>query len=231
MQFLSKYKSYLILLALIIALVIGYQNGLGEVLTLENLKDNQESLASIRDDNYLLFVLGYILVYIISVAFSIPGATILTLAGGLLFGLVGTLFVIMGATIGAILTSILTRSLFRSSLEEKFSKQLKQFNERLQANEAGYLLTLRLLPIFPFFLINILAGLSRTKLSTFAWTTALGIIPGTFAYVNAGTQLSTIEKTSDILSPGLIGAFVFLAIISLVPGYIKKYLDRNKKVA
>ncbi len=231
MDFLRKYKSYIILALILAGVFTAYQAGLKDILTLENLKDNQESLSNIRDDNYLLFVLGYILIYIVSVAFSLPGATILTLAGGLLFGLVGTIFVIIGATIGATLTSILTRSLFRTSLEKKFSKQLTQFNEKLQANETGYLLTLRLLPIFPFFLINILAGLSRTKLTTFAWTTALGIIPGTFAYINAGTQLSSIEKTSDILSPGLIGAFVLLAVISLAPGYIKKFLDKRQKSA
>ncbi|NJK71552.1 MAG: TVP38/TMEM64 family protein [Thermales bacterium] len=222
MKSLKTYQKPLIFVTIIILIIIAYNSGLLKLLTLENLQNNQDWLTQKRDDNYTLFALLYTIIYIVSVAFSLPGATILTLTAGLVFGLYGAIFVIIGASIGAVLTALLTRYLFRDSLEKKFENQLKTFNQKINKNAVSYLLTLRLIPAFPFFLINILGGLSRIKLSTFAWTTAIGIIPGTFAFVNAGTQISKVESVGDILSPGLIGSFVLLGVIALAPSFFNK---------
>ncbi len=227
MSIINKYKKFIILAVIIALIAVAYSQGWFGLLTLENLKDNQEYLFDLRDNNYILFVLGYIAVYIISVAFSVPGATVLTLSGGLIFGLLGVVYVLIGASVGATLTAIFTRFLFRDSLEKKFGKQLEGFNKKIDENQVSYLLTLRLLPIFPFFLINILAGLSRVNLRTFFWTTAVGIIPGSFAYVNAGTEISKISSIGDVLSPSLIFSFVLLGLIALIPSFIKKKREQS----
>ncbi|NJL96838.1 TVP38/TMEM64 family protein [Candidatus Gracilibacteria bacterium] len=222
MKSLKTYQKPLIFVTIIILIIIAYNSGLLKLLTLENLQNNQDWLIQKRDDNYTLFALLYTIIYIVSVAFSLPGATILTLTAGLVFGLYGAIFVIIGASIGAVLTALLTRYLFRDSLEKKFENQLKTFNQKINKNAVSYLLTLRLIPAFPFFLINILGGLSRVKIFTFAWTTIIGIIPGTLAFVNAGTEISKIESVSDILSPNLVGSFLILAIIALAPSFFNK---------
>ena len=219
-----------LLLILFFAVVFGtyFYFDLGTYLSFEAIKSNQALLVTQVQENYLLSSLLFVTIYVAVVAFSLPGATLMTLAGGALFGLTGTFHVVLAATIGAILAALVTRFFLRDTLEQKFSTQLTKFNRELERGKVGYLFSLRLLTVFPFFLINNLAGLSRLDMQTFAWTTALGIIPGTLAYVNAGTQIASLESASGILSPRLILAFVFLGVVSLVPNFAKKYLDARR---
>ena len=220
-----------LLLVLFFAVIFGayFYFDLGELLSFDSIKENQALLVDQVRENYLLASLIFITLYVAVVAFSLPGATLMTLAGGAIFGLTGTFHVVFAATLGAVLAALVTRFFLRDTLEEKFAKQLAKFNAELDNGKVGYMFSLRLLPIFPFFLINNLAGLSRLDMRTFAWTTALGIIPGTLAYVNAGTQIASLESASGILSPRLILAFVFLGLVSLVPNFVKKYLDKRKR--
>ncbi len=167
-----------------------------------------------------LFVLAYVAV----TGFSLPGAVILTLAGGFLFGFVwGTLFVNLGATTGATLAFLSSRYLLRDWVERKFGKWLGPVQQGFTNNAFSYLLTLRLIPLFPFFVVNLVSGLTRMNVGTYVVATALGIIPGSFVYAYAGRQLGTINSLKDIASPGVIGAFVLLGLLALVPSLYKKW--------
>jgi len=192
-------------------------------LNLETLKTNQVTLENFIKNNYFLTASIFILIYILAITLQVPSASILTLAGGALFGLVGVLFVNIGATVGASFSFVLSRYLFQDSAANKFPKQLKIVNEELSQNALGYLFFLRLAPVFPFFLVNILLGLTNIKLWKFVWTTALGILPGSFVYVYAGTQLASLNSLSDIVSPRVLLVFVLLGLLSLVPIVVKKF--------
>jgi uncharacterized membrane protein YdjX (TVP38/TMEM64 family) len=159
---------------------------------------------------------------------SLPGAVILTLAGGFLFGAVGaTFFVNIGATTGATLAFLTARYLLKDTVEQKFGKWLGPFQEGFAKNAFSYLLTLRLIPLFPFFVVNLVSGLTRVRLGTYVAATALGIIPGSFVYAYAGRQLGTINSLKEIASPNVIGAFVLLGLLALVPVVYKKYAAKS----
>jgi len=220
----KKYFKKFVILVLIIALFILLKmSGLGQYLTFENLQNNKEFLSTYVTNNYFVTVLLYILIYIVVTAFSVPGATILTLAAGFLFGAIfGSVFVNIGATIGASFAFLFARYLFGTSLQEKYKEQLSKFNRELEENGYSYMLTLRLIPIFPFFLINLLAGVTNLSLRTFVWTTSIGILPGSFVYAFAGKQLNTINSVKDIFSTQILLAFVALGVFAMVPTIIKK---------
>jgi uncharacterized membrane protein YdjX (TVP38/TMEM64 family) len=166
----------------------------------------------------------FVLTYVAVTGLSLPGATILTLAGGFLFGaLLGTLFVNLGATTGATLAFLVSRYLLRDWVEQKFGKWLGPVQQGFAKNAFGYLMTLRLIPLFPFFVVNLVSGLTRMNVGTYVVATALGIIPGSFVYAYAGRQLGTINSLKDIASPGVIGAFVLLGLLALVPNLYKKW--------
>jgi len=197
---------------------------LGKFLTLNTLKENRDALQSYTESHYLSTVIFFILIYCIQTALSLPGATILTLAAGLLFGaLLGTLYVNMAATSGATLAFLAARYLFRDPVERKFGKRLEPIHEGIGQNAFYYLLTLRLIPLFPFFLINLASGLTRMSLRTYVIATAIGIVPGSFVYANAGRQLGTIDSLNEIGSPRVIGAFVLLGLLALLPVVYKKW--------
>ncbi len=167
-------------------------------------------------------VLAFIGIYIINAALSLPTAIFLTLVGGFLFGLTGVAYVNIGATLGAVIVFIIVRYLIGESIQKKYAEKLKRFNQEIKNHGPDYLITLRFIFIFPFFVINLLAGLTKVSLFTFFWTTMLGILPGSFAYVYAGFQLVKIEKPSGILSPGIIYAFLLIAMLSIVLVVYKK---------
>jgi uncharacterized membrane protein YdjX (TVP38/TMEM64 family) len=190
---------------------------------MENLIESRDDLLEFVANNYMISLVGFILIYIVAVAFSLPGAAILSLAGGLLFGLLmGLIAVNIAATIGASLNFILARYIMGESLQKKYGDKLKKFNEELDSNGKSYLLTLRLIPVFPFFLINLLAGLTNIKLSTFIWTTSLGIIPGSVFYIYAGTTLKNADSVGDILNLQTIIPLIVLALIAILPVLVKK---------
>jgi uncharacterized membrane protein YdjX (TVP38/TMEM64 family) len=170
----------------------------------------------------------FILVYILQTAFSLPGATIMTLAGGFLFGsLWATLYVNIGATAGATLAFLAARYLFHQWVERKFGDRIGPIQEGFAKNAFSYLLTLRLIPLFPFFLVNLLSGLTRVRVSTYVLATAVGIIPGSFVYTFAGRQLGTINTLSELVSPRLLLAFSLLGLLILVPIFYRKFTETS----
>ena len=196
---------------------------LGQYLSLNSLKENKDALRSYTDKHYLLMVILFIGVYIVQTAFSLPGAAILTLAGGFLFGVFfGTLYVNIGATAGATLAFFAARYLFRDSVEKRFGQKLESIQKGFAKNGFNYLITLRLIPLFPFFLVNLASGLTRLRLSTYVAATALGILPGSLIFCNAGKQLGNINSLGDIASPGVLGAFILLGLLALVPVIYQK---------
>ncbi len=161
-------------------------------------------------------------IYIAVTALSLPGAAVLTLAGGGLFGrVVGTITVSFASTIGATLACAVSRYLLRDWVQARFGDKLAAINAGIEKEGAFYLFSLRLVPVFPFFVINLLMGLTRMRLVTFYWVSQVGMLAGTFVYVNAGRQLSRIEALSGILSPGVA---VSLVALGLFPIAVKKLL-------
>ncbi len=187
-------------------------------LSLDTLKANRDSLLAFTEEHYMPAVALFILIYVLQTSFSLPGATIMTLAGGFLFGsLWGPLYVNIGATIGATLAFLAARYLFHQWVERKFGDRLGPIQHGFAKNAFSYLLTLRLIPFFPFFLVNLLSGLTRVKVSTYVVATAVGIIPGSVVYTFAGRQLGTINALSELVSPRLLLAFSLLGLLMLVP--------------
>jgi uncharacterized membrane protein YdjX (TVP38/TMEM64 family) len=217
-----------ILVALLFLSAIGafFFFDLKSYLSLDTLKANRDSLLVFTQEHYGPAVILFILVYILQTAFSLPGATIMTLAGGFLFGsLWATLYVNIGATAGATLAFLAARYLFHEWVERKFGDRLGPIQEGFAKNAFSYLLTLRLIPLFPFFLVNLLSGLTRVRVSTYVAATAVGIIPGSFVYTFAGRQLGTINTLSELASPRLILAFSLLGLLILVPVFYRKFTE------
>ena len=197
-------------------------------LTLDMLKSQQATIAAFRDGHAVLSFAIYGLIYIAVTALSLPGAAILTLAGGAIFGLLwGTIIVSFASSIGATLAFLAARFLFKDSIQAKFGDRLNAINDGIARDGAFYLFTLRLVPLFPFFVINLLMGLTTLKTTTFYWVSQLGMLAGTLVYVNAGTQLAKIESLSDILSPALVGSFALLGVFPLIAKKIVEYFPHD----
>ena len=195
-------------------------------LSLDALKANRDDLLVFTQDHYVPAVALFILIYILQTSFSLPGATIMTLAGGFLFGsLWGPLYVNIGATTGATLAFLAARYLFHQWVERKFGDRLGPIQDGFAKNAFSYLLTLRLIPFFPFFLVNLLSGLTRVKVSTYVVATAVGIIPGSVVYTFAGRQLGTINALSELVSPRLLLAFSLLGLLMLIPVVYRKFTE------
>ena len=190
---------------------------LGAYLTLDSLKARQSDLASLLDNRPLAVIGGFFLVYVATTALSLPGAAILTLAAGAVFDLwLGSLIVSFASTIGASLAFLSSRFVMRDWVKSRFGSRVAAIDRGIEQGSAVYLLTMRLIPAFPFFLINLAMGLTKMRLATFYGVSQIGMLPGTLVFVNAGTQLAAIESTGDILSPGLIGSFVLLGLFPLI---------------
>jgi uncharacterized membrane protein YdjX (TVP38/TMEM64 family) len=221
-------KKILLLVVAILGIASFFYFDLGQYLSLESLKENKEKLNAFYENNATTMILGFIGVYVVSTAFSLPGATILTLAGGAIFGpWVGTLAVNVGATLGATLAFLAARFLLRDWVEQKFGDRLKPFNEGFSNNAVNYILFLRLVPLFPFFLVNLVSGLTQVPIRVYFFGTMFGTLPGTFVYTNAGSNLASIESLSDIASPGVIGAFALLGVFALIPTIYNKFKSRK----
>ena len=212
----SKKVVLLIIAALAVSLFFWFD--LGRLLTLESLKANRQVLLDFYATHTLAMVTVFMAVYIIQTALSLPGAAILSLAAGALFGsTMGTIYAVIAASIGATLAFLVTRYLLRDMVLARFGSRLESMNRELEQRGFNYLLFLRLVPIFPFFLINLAAGLTRLPLRTFILGTLLGIIPGGFVFVNAGASLATITSISGIASPRVLGSFALLGLFALLP--------------
>ena len=211
-------KSKLILVVVVIALIAAFfAFDLGQYLTLEYLKGKQADITAYYQTNPVQTIAVFMAFYIAAIALSFPGATLLTLVAGAVFGLVtGTIIVSFASSIGATLAFLVSRYVLRDWVQAKFGDRLKPINDGVAKEGGFYLFTMRLVPAFPFFLINLVMGLTQMKTWTFYWVSQIGMLLGTIVYVNAGTELAKITSLKGILSPGLIGAFVLLGIFPII---------------
>jgi len=230
---MSKTTTRLALLALLGVLAGAFfWFDLGQYFSLEELRERRDQLMTFIDRNFFGMLALYMAAYIVMAALSLPGAAVLTIAGGALFGLAaGTIAVSFASTIGATLVFLAARFMFRDAIQKRFRKRLKTINEGVEKDGAFYLLALRLVPVFPFWVINLVMALTPIRTWTYYWVSQLGMLPATIVYVNAGTQLGQIESTGDILSVELIGAFALLGLLPLILRWVLRLLKHRKVYA
>jgi uncharacterized membrane protein YdjX (TVP38/TMEM64 family) len=210
-------KKAILFLLVVAAIALFFGMGFDQYLTLGALKESQGKFAAMLEQSPLQVTIISFVLYVVVVALSFPGATIMGLAMGALFGLwYGTLLVSVASTIGATLAFLTSRYLLRDFVQHRFGDKLKVINEGMAKDGALYLFMLRLVPIIPFFLINLLMGLTQIHTRTFYWVSQLGMLPGTLVYVNAGTQLARIDSLSGIFSPGVLLSFALLGVFPLI---------------
>lgn len=220
-------KSKLLLLAVVVALLGSFfYFDLGQYLNLEYLKSQQAALNTYYLENAALTIAVFFIVYVAVTALSLPGAALMTLLAGAIFGVVsGTVIVSFASSIGATLAFLASRFLLRDWVQSKFGDKLTAINSGVEKEGAFYLFTLRLVPAFPFFMINLVMGLTPIKTITYYLVSQVGMLAGTIVFVNAGTQLAKIDSLSGILSPALLGSFVLLGIFPIIAkkiiGFIK----------
>jgi uncharacterized membrane protein YdjX (TVP38/TMEM64 family) len=213
--------------ALILSVVAFYATGLNQYFSWDFIRGHVDSLKAWVSDNISAAILICFVVYVAVTALSLPAAAILSLLVGALFGVwIGTCLVNLAATLGATLAFLSSRYLFRDWVQRRFGQRLEPLNRGVEKDGAYYLFTLRLVPIFPFFLINLGMGLTRMPVRTFAGISLLGMLPGTVLYVFAGQELSRIESPRDILSPGIL---VALALLGIFPLLVRKLIQWRKK--
>ncbi len=223
------FKKVLLLVIATSLMALFFHYDLNQLLTLEGLKGSMDQFGEWREQSPILIIGGFFALYVLVAALSLPGAAILTLAAGALFGLVeGFIIVSFASSIGALLAFLVSRYLLRESIKKKFPERLKAIDEGVQREGAFYLFTLRLVPVFPFFLVNLLMGVTGIKAWTFYWVSQLGMLAGTVVYVNAGTQLADIESLSGILSPKLIFSFVLLGLLPLIGKAVVNKIKQRK---
>lgn len=227
---MNKLKRFAPILILAIGLMIFFSLGGQKYLSMEMLQQHYQSLLDYTHQHLIVSTVIFMLAYILIVAFSIPGATIMTLLGGFLFGIFpGALWVILSATIGATVVFLAVKSAFGESLQRRAGGNIEKLRQGFSHNAFNYLLTLRLIPIFPFFIINIACGVLGVRLKAFFWGTLLGIIPGSVIYVWVGTGLGFAPQQGEQLNMGIIFQpqfilpIIALALLSLVPMIRKKF--------
>lgn len=224
-----KSSKRLLLIVITVLIAAFFVFDLPRFLTLDALKAHQASIETYRSANPGLAVALYGLIYVAVTGLSLPGAAVLTLAGGAIFGLLwGTLIVSFASSIGATLAFLAARFLFLDAVKAKFGARLQALDEGINRDGGFYLFSLRLVPLFPFFMINLAMGLTAIKTWTFYWVSQVGMLAGTLVYVNAGTQLAKIESLSGILSPGLLGSFVLLGLFPLLAKKIIESVNAMK---
>lgn len=219
-------KKFAIVVVLISLIAVFTIFNLGDYFSLSYLKESKKSFEIMYAEHRLSVIFGYMVIYIVVTSLSLPGGVVMGLAAGALFGLLtGTIAVSFASTIGATLACLVSRFILRDWLQGKFGDKLKTVNEGIAKEGTFYLFTLRLIPFFPFWLINLVMGLTKMPLRTFYWVSQIGMLPGTIVFVNAGKEIAKIDSLSDIFSPGLILSF---AILGLFPITAKKLLSLYK---
>lgn len=197
-------------------------------MTLDTLQQNRDALLNYTHAHYWKALLIAVAVYAAATAFSVPGAVLLSLATGFLFGRwVGTVVIFISATTGAVLVFLAARYLFADTLRAKLGGKLREMSEGFARDGFNYLLFLRMVPLFPFWLVNLAPAFTGIRLSTYVAATAVGVIPGAFVFANLGQSLGRIQSTAQLVSPEALGALALLGILSLVPVLVKKFM-RNK---
>ncbi|MGB8367311.1 MAG: VTT domain-containing protein [Candidatus Babeliales bacterium] len=225
-------KKLIFLFIFIVIIILARLFSVAEWINLNQLKIHRDYLQHLVEQHYLLAVLCYIGLYILVVSFSLPIGAILTVAGGFLFGITsGVIYANIGATGGATIAFLLVRYFIGGTLQQKYAIQLARFNKSIVLYGSNYLLAIRFIVIIPFFLVNILAGLTNIAIWTFIWTTAVGVLPGSFIYAFAGKQLGSVERVHDIFSFHMFLALLFLALFALLPiifSYLRKRSQRSR---
>jgi len=195
----------------------------GDILSLEWLKTNQSLLDTFYQANSLTVMTGFVALFLVIGLFLLPGATLLSVCSGAVFGLpLGPLLVSLGSTLGAVLAFFVARYILRDWVEERFGERLQPIQAGLCENDIHYILVLRLVPLFPFFLVNIAMGASQVSWKMFMLGTLLGKLPATWVYANAGSHLVSLRSLSDITSPGMMGALTLLGLLALTPVIYKQ---------
>ena len=227
-----KLPKILLLAAILVAVVAFFGFDLGRFLSLDYLHSSQASFHALYAESPWAVRSAYFAVYVAVAALSLPGAAILTLAGGGIFGLGwGLLLVSFASSIGATLSFLAARFVLRDSVQAKFGARLADINQGVARDGALYLFSLRLIPVVPFFVINLLMGLTTLRTWTFYWVSQLGMLVGTAVYVNAGTQLASLQSLKDVASPGLLGAFVLLGLFPFMAKAIMNFIQKRKVYA
>ncbi len=225
----KKMKSRIIVVVLFLALAgSSTYFDVGQYLSLEYIKSQQAEFDQLVQDDPFTSAAVYAGIYIAVTSLLLPGAAVMTLAGGAIFGFWwGLLLVSFASTIGATLAMLVSRFLLREQIMGRFGNQLQKIDEGFEKDGALYLFTLRLVPAFPFFVINVLMGLTKISVPVYFVVSQVGMLAGTVVYVNAGTQLAQIESASGILSPGLIASFVLLGIFPLLAKKLIEQVQKN----
>jgi pyruvate/2-oxoglutarate dehydrogenase complex dihydrolipoamide dehydrogenase (E3) component/uncharacterized membrane protein YdjX (TVP38/TMEM64 family) len=224
-----NFKKTGLILLLLLAIASYFYFDLGQYLTLDAIKQQQAGLAAAFAEKPLVVALSFLLIYIAVTALSIPGALLLTLLGGAIFGLVkGTILVSFASSIGATLAFLASRFLLRDTVQSKFGDKLQAINKGVEKDGAFYLFTLRLIPVFPFFAVNLLMGLTKMKTFTYYWVSQVGMLLGTVVYVNVGTELSKISSLKGLVSPTLILSFAALGLLPWIAKLIVASINARK---
>jgi dihydrolipoamide dehydrogenase len=225
----TNYFRLILLLVIIITAILVYFNGGSEYLTLNYLKSQLADFQRLFNEEPLRVTLSFFGIYVLATAISLPGATILTLLAGAIFGTwLGLIISSFASTLGALISFLASRFLLRSLLLQKFQRQFKTIDENIKKDGAIYLATLRLVPIFPFFVINLVMGLTAIKVWTYIWVSQLAMIPGTAVYVYAGREFSQLESLKGIMSPNIIIAFTLLGLLPLIGKFIASFIKSRK---
>ena len=224
-----KLKKIVILIVIAVLIVAVKVLNLDQYLTLSYLKGSLDTFKALYENHRVMVITGYFVVYVLTTSLSLPGASPLGIAGGELFGFwTATIVVSFASTIGATLSCSISRFLLRDWIQNKFGDKIAKVNEGIKKEGAFYLFSLRLIPVFPFWMINLVMGLTKMPLPKFYWVSQIGMLPGTMVFVNAGKELGKIESVKGIFSPSLIVSF---ALIGIFPIAVKKLiaLYRSRK--
>ena len=225
-------KKIILLGLLVVIVLLFFQFDLEQYLTLDYIKSQQQAINQHYLENRLSTLVGFFLLYVVITGASLPGAAVLTLAAGAIFGLFTALILVsFASTIGASIAFLVSRYLFRDMVESRFGTSLTAVDAGIEKDGPFYLFALRLVPAFPFFVINLVMGLTRLRLWTFFWVSQLGMLAGTAVYVNAGTQLAHIESANEIFSTPILLSFLLLAMLPFIGRRVVSVLGSRKALA
>lgn len=218
-----------LLIVIVLAIIAFFFYDIQQYTTLDYIKAKQQNILEYYKQNFFFVLVLFIFLYVLVTALSLPVATFLTLVGGALFGFsTGLIIVSFASTIGATLAFLMARFLAQNYVQKNFKNQLSKINKKFKSEGSFYLFALRLVPVFPFFIINVVMGLMTIKTWTFYWVSQLGMLPGTIVYVYAGTQLAQIETFSDITSPSMLIAFALLGLFPLIAKNFIQFIRKDK---
>ena len=218
-----------LLIVIVLAIIAFFFYDIQQYTTLDYIKAKQQNILEYYKQNFFFVLVLFIFLYVLVTALSLPVATFLTLVGGALFGFsTGLIIVSFASTVGATLAFLMARFLAQNYVQKNFKNQLSKINKKFKSEGSFYLFALRLVPVVPFFIINVVMGLMTIKTWTFYWVSQLGMLPGTIVYVYAGTQLAQIETFSDITSPSMLIAFALLGLFPLIAKNFIQFIRKDK---